>query len=860
MNRSEWKEFVKSKIVILDGATGSNLQKRGMPSGVCPEQWILEHPDVLVLLQKEYLMAGSDILFAPTFSGNRFKLSEYGLGGKVDEMNRALVAVSKRAAEEYARETGTGRRVLIAGDMTLTGKQLPPMGMTDFEDLVDGYKEQAKSLCAAGADLIIIETMMSLQECRAALLAVKETCELPVMVTLTFNDDLHTLYGTDPETAVLVLQSMGADAVGVNCSAGPDKMLGVIERMKRIAAVPLIAKPNAGLPRLEGGITVFDMGPEEFARGMEQMIEAGAAIVGGCCGTTPDHIRSLAAAAEGKEPYIPEARHIRAISTERRTLKIRTDERVYLIGERINPTGKPELQEELRDGDTDMVSDMAEEQEETGADILDINVGMSGIDEKETMLEVLEAVQMASSLPLCIDTSRADVMEAALRRYPGRALLNSISMEEKKLKLLPAAKKYGAMFILLPLSDRGMPKDEEEKRQNIKSVIERAAEYGLTGEDIVVDCLVNPIGANGQAGVSALQTIRWCKEQGLAVTAGLSNISFGLPERQFVNSTFLAMAISSGLTMAIANPSQEMLKITAMAADMLCGRENAGVRYIETVTAKSQLLSAGKIPEGRTEAHTAGKADKEEGDDDGEGHRRGCEPGKEGGAREKGSPEPEWPDHPLYLAVLKGNRKGASAIAEEAVKTVAAGTLMNRCLIPAINEVGVLFDRGTYFLPQLIASAEAMKSAIDIVSPLLSDRENTAAAGTIVAATVAGDIHDIGKNLVVLMLKNYGFRVIDLGKDVSSETIIEEAEKADADIIAVSALMTTTMQVMREIVTLRNESGIRARIMIGGAVITQGFADEIGADGYSENAREAVKLAQRLTAADGKQDEEVEPC
>ena len=826
MNKTEWTRLWQSKLLILDGATGSNLQRRGMPSGVCPEQWILEHPEVLCGLQKEYLAAGTDILYAPTFSGNRLKLAEYGLAGETDRMNRKLLAISKRAIEEYRAETKDTRPIYVAGDMTMTGQQLPPMGMLDFEELAGVYREQAESLAAAGADLIVIETMMSLAECRAALLAVKESCTLPVMVTLTFNEDGHTLYGTDPVTALIVMQSMGADVVGMNCSAGPDKMVSMIRDMNQYAGVPLIAKPNAGLPRLENGVTVFDMGPEEFAAGMERLIEEGASIVGGCCGTGPEHKRALAAAAGKYRPRTEGSRPVRALTTQRSTLFIHPGERFYLVGERINPTGKKDLSEELSAGDMDLVCEMAEEQEENGADILDINVGMSGIDEEETMLAVLEEVQMASSLPISIDTSSPKVMEATLRRYPGRALVNSVSLEKERMSLLPIAKKYGAMFILLPLSEKGIPANFEEKRQIIETIAGEAYRLGFLKEDIIVDALIHTAGANPEAGRQALETIRWCREQGFAVIAGLSNISYGLPGRQYINSAFLSMAIGAGLTMAIANPGQELVRNTALAADLLAGGEGAALRYIEKMggkkpdTARTETASVSG-----GQAGTARNASAEEAADSG---------------------EEVMTEHPLYQAVLKGTRRGIDLLTRQSTEEYPAQRLLDACLIPAINEVGVLFDKGIYYLPQLIASAEAMKASIDVLEPLLYQDGRRSVPGTIIAATVAGDIHDIGKNLVVLMLKNYGFEVIDLGKDVPSKTIIAEAKRTDADIIALSALMTTTMQEMKEIVRLKKEAGIRAKIMIGGAVTTQAYADEIGADGYSANARDAALTARRL--------------
>lgn len=588
MTRQEFREFVQKGRMILDGATGSNLQKRGMPTGVCPEEWILEHPDVLIGLQREYIEAGSDVLYAPTFSGNRIKLEEYGLADQIGEMNHRLAELSFEAI----RQADTDRRVLVAGDLTMTGQQLYPVGSLPFEELVDIYKEQVGFLKEAGVDFVVVETMMSLQECRAAVLAVKESSELPVMVTLTFAEDGRTLFGTNPETAALVMTAMGVDAIGVNCSTGPDKMVSVIEKMCRYTALPIVAKPNAGLPQLVDGETVYDMGPETFAQEMCVLAEAGADILGGCCGTTPEHIRQLVELLEEKElrgkAAYPERKGKvvrRALSTERNILPIELDGAFKVIGERINPTGKKALQAQLREGSLELVGEMAEAQVEAGAAILDVNMGTNGIDEKEMMWKVVNELTLLTDIPLSIDSSYVDVIEAALRIYPGRALINSISMEQEKMKrLLPIAKKYGAMFILLPLSDEGLPKDIEEKKQIIHTVLAAAAEYELTPEDVIVDGLVATIGANKMAAVETLETIRYCKyELGVATACGLSNISFGLPERAFVNSNFMAMAIMNGLTMAIANPSQDLLMHAVYASDLLMNKPDADLRYIERV-------------------------------------------------------------------------------------------------------------------------------------------------------------------------------------------------------------------------------------------------------------------------------------
>lgn len=816
MTREAFRELVKKGPVLLDGATGTNLQKAGMPVGVCPEQWILENSEVLIDLQKQYVEAGTDILFAPTFTASRIKLKEYGLEDHLEEMNRKLVALSKEAAK--------GTNALVAGDLTMTGEQLYPLGDLMFEDLVDVYKEQAKIIAEAGADLFVVETMMSLQECRAAVLAIREVCDLPVMVSLTYNEDGRTLYGTDPVTAVVVMQSLGADAVGMNCSTGPEAMLEPIAKMAEYAAIPLLAKPNAGMPELIDGQTVFNVEPEEFAEVGKKLVEEGAAIIGGCCGTTPEHIRALKEAVKGIPVKAPLQTKRRMLTSERKSVEITLDGRFMVIGERINPTGKKKLQAELKEGSLNLVRTMALEQEENGASILDINMGMNGIDEKEMMLRTIYEVTSTVDCPLCIDSSHVDIIEAALRIYPGRALINSISLEKEKFeKLLPIAKKYGAMFILLPLSDEGLPKDSAEKHGIIRTIMDEAVRIGMAKEDIIVDGLVATIGANPNAALECFETFSYCKnELELPTACGLSNISFGLPERTYVNTAFLTMAIANGLTMAIANPSQELLMNAAFASDMLLNKKESDIRYIERMNflsekyAGMERVMVQKTPAGISAA---------------------------GGETRK-----ESTGSGVFQAVLKGNKEH---VLEEVKKMLDGGAkpdeIINEHLIAAINEVGELFDKKKYFLPQLISSANTMKLAIEYLEPML-ERSNTEAMATIVVATVEGDIHDIGKNLVVLMLKNYGYHVIDLGKDVPADVIVDTAMNEDAKVIGLSALMTTTMMRMKDVVELAKEKGCTAKIVIGGAAITESFSDEIGADGYSKDAAECVKLVERLLA------------
>lgn len=814
MTKKEFREYLSKGAIVLDGATGTNLMAAGMPIGVCPEAWVMEHQDVLYDLQSAYVKAGTNIVYAPTFTGNRIKLEEYGLEDRIEEINTELVRLSKRAVDGKA---------LVAGDMTMTGKQLFPLGDLMFEELVDVYKEQASILDNAGADLFVVETMMSLQECRAAVIAIKEVSDLPIMVTLSYNEDGRTLFGTPPETAVVVLQSLGVDAIGINCSTGPMEMVELVEKMAQYSTVPILAKPNAGLPELEDDKTVYKMTPQEFADAAVALVNAGASIVGGCCGTTPEHIKALSDAVRELPIRKPLERHRRILASERKNVEIDLDGSFIVVGERINPTGKKKLQAELKEGKLDLVRQMAMEQEENGAKILDINMGMNGIDEKEMMKSVIYEVSSTVDCPLCIDSSHVDVIEEALKIYPGRALINSISLESEKIeKLLPVAAKYGAMFILLPLSDEGLPKDAAEKHRIINTVYDKAMALGMAHEDIVVDGLVATIGANPDAAKECYETISYCKnDKKLPTICGLSNISFGLPERMYVNTAFLTMAICNGLTMAIANPSQELLMNAAFSSDMLLNRPDSDIAYIERMNMLAEKKAQYETVVVKKQPDSAA--------------------GDSTGTNTNGG------NDAIFQAVLKGSK---GSILDEVKKVIDAGKkpdeIINESLIPAINEVGELFNKKKYFLPQLIGSANTMKHAIDYLEPLLEKNDTGENMPTLVIATVEGDIHDIGKNLVVLMLKNYGYNVIDMGKDVPCEDIVNKAIEENAAVIGLSALMTTTMLRMKDVIELCKEKGCSSKVIIGGACITQSYADEIGADGYSKDAAECVKLVEKL--------------
>ncbi|MBR2949774.1 MAG: homocysteine S-methyltransferase family protein [Lachnospiraceae bacterium] len=578
MNKQEFQNILKDKFLFLDGATGSNLQKRGMPSGVCPELWITENKEVLIGLQKEYVEAGSNVVYAPTFSANRIKLDGYGLADRTEELNKTLVAISREAA---------GDKAYVAGDLTMTGELLEPIGTLSFEELIDIYKEQIGCLEQAGVDLLIVETMMSLQECRAALIAAKETApDLPIMVTMTFEESGKTLYGTDAVTAAVVLESLGADAIGVNCSTGPEKMAEVVKKIVAVTKIPVIAKPNAGLPSLdENGQTVYEMGAEEFGEKMQLLADAGALILGGCCGTTPDHIRALTKTV--KMPDVKPSRKaagMHYLTSERKTVSFGLNDPLVVIGERINPTGKEDLQEEFMEGEFYTLEDMASEQEEMGAQLLDINCGMPGIDEKETMLLAMDAAAGVTKLPLVLDSSDADVLEAALRRYPGRALVNSVTLEEGKTdRLLMAVKKYGAMFIVMPYTEAGVPLDFEEKKEIIENILKKAYDLGFSKDDIVIDALVTSLAVNPEAAKEALEVIRYCRENQIASVCGISNISYGMPNRSQLNAAFMTLAAGSGLHMAFMNPSQKAVSDAVITADLFAAKEEAVSRYFEKI-------------------------------------------------------------------------------------------------------------------------------------------------------------------------------------------------------------------------------------------------------------------------------------
>ena len=792
--------ILRRRIVILDGATGTELQKRGMPAGACPELWCIDHPEAICAIHKDYRRAGADIVYSCTFGANRIKLAQYGTSD-VKGINRALAL--------YAREA-LGKKGFVAGDIGPTGRFVEPFGDLAFEEAVAVFKEQITGLLEGGVDMLVIETMIDIQEARAALIAARELSDCFVMTTMTFEENGRTLNGTDPVSALATLQSLGADAVGCNCSTGPAEMRGLIAAMKPFATVPLVAKPNAGMPQLQANETIFTMTPAEFGNYGKEFAALGVDLMGGCCGTTPDHIRTLKESLAGERGIPPRLNALGAVSSCRRTVLIDREGTLKIIGERINPTGKKDLQEALRNKQTGPVGAMGRQQEKKGADLLDVNVGAPDVDQRAMMREAVKTLSLTTTAPLVIDSADPGAIEAGLRIYPGRALINSISGETAKLeKLLPLAARYGAMFILLPLTEKGVPETADARKVVIQEVYRKAQAFGFRKPDIVVDGLVMTVSADPQAPRETLKTIEWAHRSFRCATLlGLSNVSFGMPARPWLNAAFLGMAASRGLTMAIANPEVEEIMNVKAACDLLNDRDRDGASYL---------------------AHFSTGA-----------------PGKKTGPENKA---PLTPGEKIVHAVIEGNRDEIQGALAAALKTgEAPQDLVNTYMIRAITEVGNRYDRKEYFLPQLIAGAETMKRGITYLEPLLREnRQESAQRGTIIMATVEGDIHDIGKNIVVLLLKNQGYDIIDLGKDVPAERIIEEAKRSKAALVGLSALMTTTMVTMETTIVLARQQKLACDFMVGGAVVTPSYASSIGAH-YAKDGVDAVRLAERLIA------------
>ena len=777
-------ELFSRDLICLDGAMGTMLQKSGLELGEKPEVLGITAPEQIIAIHRAYIDAGANVVYANTFGANRHKLQ--GCGYSVAQIVSAAIKNAKTAA---------GHDALVALDIGPIGQLLEPIGTLSFEEAYDIFREMV--LAADEADLIVIETMTDLMETKAALLAAKENCEKPVFVTMTFEENLRTFTGCSVSAMAMTLEGLGADAIGFNCSLGPKDLVPLVEELARWTSLPIIVKPNAGLPNLDSN--TYDIDPEEFAHQVTLLVNAGASIIGGCCGTTPDYIRAL-------QKITPKtvARETRgaAVCSARSTVML---DRPRVIGERINPTGKKRFQQALRDHDIDFILGQASEQIEAGAEILDVNVGLPGIDEKAMMVEVVKALQGITDAPLQIDSTNPAVIEAALRVYNGKAIVNSVNGEETSLNaILPIVKRYGAAVVGLTLDEKGIPKTAEERIAIAQRIVDRATSLGIPKEDIYIDCLTLTASAE-QAGVQetlkALSEVK--KRFGVKTVLGVSNISFGLPARELVNANFLTMAMTHGLDLPIINPNIASMMGAVRSYHLLMNHDENAVAFIGAyggeATAAKQQVSGEKIT------------------------------------------------HDIPYCIAQGLKAECAAVCTELLETVDAMEVVNSMLIPALDEVGKKFETGAIFLPQLIRSAEAASAGFEAVKEkLTASGEGHVEKGKIIVATVKGDIHDIGKNIVKVLLENYGYTVIDLGRDVAPQTIVDAAIRQDVPLVGLSALMTTTLGSMEESICLLRASGHTCKIMVGGAVLTPEYAERIGADFYAKDAKRAVDIAKEV--------------
>lgn len=797
-------ERLRHKILVYDGAMGTMLQKSGLKLNQCPESLNISHPEMLIDIHRAYVEAGADLIQTNTFGANRIKLSEFGMEHEVKRFNGAGIQLARKAA---------GRETMVVGDIGPLGKLIHPLGKMTFDQAYDVFYEQAKVLGDSGADLLAIETMSDLQEMRIALIAAKEATGLPIIAQMTFSEDMRTLTGTNPETTATVLESLGASVIGVNCGSGPKNMVPIIERMAKVTTAFLIAQPNAGLPQLINGNTVFQQTPDEMACYVKPFIQAGANIIGGCCGTTPDHIEAIASAAHSQIMTPKKEISYSKLASRSKIVCIGSTFPTQFIGERINPTARKKLARSIVQGDMSLVCEEARGQVKAGASILDVNMGVPNIDEAVVMTKAIEEIQRLVDVPIAIDSTKPEVLEAGLKAFIGKPLINSVNGHEESLEhILPLAKKYGASILGLTLDKNGIPRTANERLEVARHIVNRALKFGIARDDIFIDCLVLTAGAQQSLVIETIETLKLIKEAlGVKTILGVSNVSHGLPHRELLNATYLAMALGNGLNLPILNPYHDDMINTMKAADVLNNRDIHGQYFIqwepaETSAKSSTLAKSPKSSLDKSEKHA----------------------------------------HPLFKGILEGDKDHiVGSIEAELALGQKPLDLINQYLIPALELVGKKYEEKIYFLPQLMLAAEAMKKAfLRLKMEMTSDR--SIKKDTIVMATVKGDIHDIGKNIVSVMLENHGFNIIDLGKDVSTDLIIQTAVRENAKIIGLSALMTTTMPEMGRVMEDLRVLGKPIDVMIGGAVVNVEYAKSIGAH-YSHDAVEAVALAKRLT-------------
>ena len=784
------REEIGKRILFFDGGMGTLLQEQGLQAGELPETWNLKNPEPIIQIHKAYLAAGADIILANTFGANRFKYGE-----DLEKIVTAGVANAKKAVAE------SGKKAYVALDIGSTGKLLKPMGTLDFEEAVGVFAEIIRVGEKAGADLILIETMSDTYELKAAVLAAKENSTLPIMATVIFDESKKMLTGASPQVVVSLLEGLGVDALGINCGLGPKQMKEIVKELLKYASIPVIVNPNAGLPRSENGKTVFDVGAEEFAEDMEEIVTMGAWFAGGCCGTTPAHIQAMIEKCKEITP-VPIAPKNYTFVTSYSTA-VELGGRPVIIGERINPTGKSKFKQALRDHNIDYILEEGVKQEDSGAHILDVNVGLPEIDEAAMMETIVYELQSIMPIPLQIDTTNMEAMERALRIYNGKPMINSVNGKAEIMEqVFPLVKKYGGVVVGLALDEDGIPDTTEGRLAIAEKIYQTGEKYGISRKDIVIDALVMTMSTNNESAKITLDTVKEITARGGKTVLGVSNISFGLPQRELINAAFFTMAMNNGLSAGIINPNAKAMRQAYDTFCVLGGYDAQCMNYIENYAVTDAPNAAAKP--------AAAKLN-------------------------------------LTDSIIKGLKDQAYRATEEELKTKEPMEIINGELVPALDVVGQGFEKGTMFLPQLLMSAEAAKAGFEAIRQYVqSHGEAQEKKATIVIATVKGDIHDIGKNIVKVLLENYGYEVIDLGKDVPPEKIVETVVDKHAPLVGLSALMTTTVVNMEESIKELHKEAPWCKIMVGGAVLTQEYADMIGADFYGKDAMQSVYYAERL--------------
>lgn len=793
-------DYIRDNILYLDGGLGTLLQAEGLKSGELPERWNITHSDVLVKIHRDYFDAGSNVVNTNTFGANSLKFDD----NELETIIKSAMDNAKKAREM----SDTEHEKWIALDLGPTGKMLAPYGDFDFEDAVNVFKKTVGLGVKYGADLIFIETMNDSYETKAALLAAKECSDLPVFVSNAYGEDGKLMTGASPSAMVAMLEGMGADAIGVNCSLGPKALSGVVCEYLKYSSLPVILKPNAGLPKSVDGKTVFDIAPDEFACEVKKLIEKGVHLAGGCCGTTPEYIKKLVDASKGVSPLPIEDKNITFVSSY--THSVEFGSRPVLIGERINPTGKKRFKEALRANDVDYILKEGIAQQEKGVDILDVNVGLPEIDEEKMLKTAVCELQAIIDLPLQIDSSDAVAMETALRRYNGKAMINSVNGKKESMEaVFPLVKKYGGLVVALTLDESGIPDNADDRVKIAGKILNEAEKYGINKKDIIFDPLALTVSADNNAGKETLRAVKLISEElDCNTSLGVSNVSFGLPRRDIINSAFFTLAMGNGLSAAIMNPYSTEMMQAYYSFCALAGLDDGCADYIDFAqnlvvtnnTAVEKPLDTG-IEQYKSE---------------------------------------------LQKAIVKGLKEQAAVLTKALLETTEALSIVSEEIIPALDIVGSGFEKKTVYLPQLLMSAEAAKSAFEVIKESMSETDSDAVKSTVVIATVKGDIHDIGKNIVKLLLENYGYNVVDLGRDVSPEYVVESTVSTHAPIVGLSALMTTTVPAMEETIKLLRKDAPWCKVVVGGAVLTQEYADAIGADHYSKDAMETVRYAESL--------------